>query len=162
MYLLKIACTNIRIRRMFICIEIPKYWRLSLFRYEMFVNFFWLLVFRHEERETQFFLCWLFLNRPSVDSLAELVVPKSNLNSLTQQIRGASRSPRWTGLAQVRISINCFFSEIPKIQSPSLPGMSSFTPQSHLPSCVFIMTFVIFTSSAHERELHSNTHLPVH
>ena len=43
-----------------------------LFRYKMFINFL-TLVFRHEERETQFLLCWLYY--------------------LTQQLCCASRSP---------------------------------------------------------------------
>ena len=57
-----------------------------------------------------------------------------------------------TRLAQSQISTNCFFSKITKIPSPSL---TSFTPQSHFLSVVFIMTFVIVTSSTREHELHS-------
>ena len=57
------------------------------------LTFFLLLVFRLEERETQFLLCWLFLHRPSVNSPAELSAQSQNLNSLTQQTRGASRRP---------------------------------------------------------------------
>ena len=79
--------------------------------------------------------------------------------------RSTSRSPQLaSGLAQVRISprfvqrqisTNCFFQKITKIPSPSLPGMTSFTPHSHFLSGFFIMTFAIVTSSARERELHS-------
>ena len=62
----------------------------------MFINFFWLLVFRHEVRETQFLLCWLtsfFSQLPSWTSRPRV----QSLNSLTQQTRGASRRPQ-TGL----------------------------------------------------------------
>ena len=47
------------------------------------------------------------------------------------------------------------FSKITKIPSPSLPDMTSFTPQSHFLSGVFIITFVIVTSSVCECELYS-------
>ena len=79
--------------------------------------------------------------------------------------RGASRWPNWTSLAQLQkstrfvqrqISTLLFFLKITKILSPSLPGMTSFAPHSYFLSGVFIMTFVIVTSSAHEREhMHS-------
>ena len=73
--------TNIRIRRMFICIGITKHWRLSVVQVR---KVDWLLEFSlstRGERDTQFLLCWLF--------------------HLTQQTRGASRSP--TGLASPRL-----------------------------------------------------------
>ena len=56
----------------------------------------------------------------------------------------------WTALAQSQISTA--FSKITKIPSPSFPGMMSFTPQSHFLSGASIMTFVIVTPSARERE----------
>ena len=95
----------------------------------------WLLGLRHEERETQFLICWLFHQ--------------------TQQTRGASR--RSTGLASPKSESQLTaFSKITKIPSPSFPGMTSFVHQVHFLSGVFIMTFVIVTSSAHERgHLHS-------
>ena len=93
------------------CIGIPKHWRLSLFRYETFMTFltfrFLSLVFRHEERESQFLLCWPFY--------------------LTQQTRGESRRPNWTRLVQLQISThfvqhqistNCFFQKSPKPSAP--------------------------------------------
>ena len=124
---------NIRIHEIYICIGIPKHWRLSFY------------VFRHEERGTQFLLCWPF--------------------HLTQQKRDASRRPQ-TGLASPSFKSQLAsprlesqltaFSKITKILSPSLPGMTSFTPQSYFLSGIFIMTFGIVTSSAREREhLHS-------
>ena len=88
----------------------------------------WLLGFRHEERETQFLLCWLFLHRPSVNSPVELSAQNQNLNSLTQQTRGASRRPQ---LVWPRPETNfnwLFFSKITKISSPSFPGMASSHP----------------------------------
>ena len=104
---------QIQICKMFICIEIPKHWRLSLFRYDMF-KFFWLLVFRHEERETQFLLCWLFLHRPSVNSPAKLAGPESNLNSLNQQTHSTSRNPQLDCPRPGSMSTNCFFQKSSK------------------------------------------------
>ena len=78
-------------------------------------------------------------------------------------MRGASRRPQ-TGLASSSFKSQLaspsfrsqlLFFKITKNPSPSLPGMTSFTSQSHFPSGVFIMTSVIVTSSAHEREQHS-------
>ena len=110
----------------------------------------WLLGFRHEEREIQFLLCWLF--------------------HLTQQRAAHHIDPNWTGLVQlqistrlaqlristslpqVQISTNCFFSKITKIPSTSLPGITSFASLSHFLSRVFIMTSVIVTSSARGRK----------
>ena len=54
----------------------------------------WLLVFWHEERETQFLLFWLFLH-----------CPQSTLQL------------DWPGLAQSQISTNCFF-KITKFSAP--------------------------------------------
>ena len=100
-----------------------------------------------------------FFSQPQLNSLCS--ESKSQLTDVT----GAHLVVHnWTGLAQVRsstrfvqrqISTNCFFKKITKIPSPSLPGLTSFTPQSHFISGVFIMTFVIVTSSARERELYS-------
>ena len=55
------------------CREIRNTGDSPLFRYETFINFL-TLVFRQEERETQFLLCWLYY--------------------LTQKTRCASRSPQ--------------------------------------------------------------------
>ena len=124
-------------------------------RYETFINFFWLLDFGHEERDTQFWLCWLFLHRPSVNSPSEISV-RVRISTHWPNKRAAHPEDHdWTSLAQVRISTNCFFFKNHQNSSPSLPGMTSFTTQSHFLSGVFIMTFVIVTFSAHERELHS-------
>ena len=59
----------IRIRETFIMYKMhrnpAKYWRLSLFRYETFITFltFWLSTREERERQTQFLLCWLFVQR---------------------------------------------------------------------------------------------------
>ena len=51
----------------------------SLFRYETFITLL-ALVFRHEERDTQFLLCWLFLHRPqSPPTQLDWPGPESNL-----------------------------------------------------------------------------------
>ena len=76
----------------------------------------WLLGFQHEERETQFLLCWLF--------------------HLTQQRAAHLVDP--TGLALLRLEnqlassrfksqLTTFFQKSPQILSPSLLGMTSFT-----------------------------------
>ena len=141
---------------MFQCIEIPKHWRLSLFRCETFINFLWLLVFRHDrERHTQFLLCWLFLHRSSVNP--NWTLDPESRSPLTDPTNArASRSPQTVPALPSFIYLkSLLLFKITKIPSPSLPGMTSFTPQSRFLSGVFIMTFVIAMSSAHERELYS-------
>ena len=110
------------------------------------LTFFWLLVFRHEERETQFLLCWLFLHRSSVNSPAELAGPKSNLNSLTQQAHPVD--PSWTGLAQIqistdlaqsRISTNCFFQKSPKFPAHHFRGWCHSDP-----GCISYLGFLLW------------------
>ena len=115
------------------------------FRYKMFINFFWLLVFRHKERESQFLLCWLF--------------------HLTQQHAAHPVVPNWPGLARAKkstcfvqrqISTNCFFKKSPKFSAHHFRAWRHSHPQSYSLSRVFIMTSVIVTSSACEHEyLHS-------
>ena len=76
----------------------------------------WLLGFKPEEKETQFLLCWLFhLTPPRV---VHLVNPTG------------LASPRFENqLASCRFKfqLTAFFQKSPKILSPSLPGMTSFT-----------------------------------
>ena len=74
------------------------------------------LGFRHEERETQFFLCWLFLwlnkgARAPRNKQLDSPRPDSNPNS-------SRLSPNLNSLLLYKISKN---------PSPSLPGMTSFT-----------------------------------
>ena len=118
------------------------------------------LGFRHEERERHNFSM-------------RTVRPSSALHSLTQPTRvRTSQSTNCTGLAQVR-KINwlrlasnlnsLLLFKITKNPSPSLPGMASFTSQSHFLSGVFIVKSVIVTSSSRVREhLRSCVHLPMH
>ena len=117
----------------YICSEIRNTDDSPLFRYETFIYF---LTFRHEERKTQFLLCWLFLNRPKSTTPAGLALPR------------------------VKSQVTVFFKNH-QILSPSLPGRTSLTPQSYFLSGVFIMTFVIVISSAHERELYSTRVEPI-
>ena len=79
--------TNILICKLYRCREIRNTDDFPWFRYETFINFL-TLVFRHEERKTQFLLCWLYY--------------------LTQQTRCASRSPLfdWPGPES---DLNIFF-----------------------------------------------------
>ena len=135
-----------RICKMFICIGIPKHWRLSLVQVR---NVYWLLVFRHEERERHNFYyadcSYIVLqSTPSWTALAQCPISTHWPNKHAAHSVDLS----WTGLARVRISTNCFFFQITKNPSPSLPGMTSFSPQSYFLSGVFIMIFVIVTSSA--------------
>ena len=123
-------------RRMFICRGIPKHWRLSLVQVR---NVYSLLEFslRHEERETQFLLCWLF--------------------QLTQKTRDASRSP--TGLASprlknqlasprfkaqlasssVRSQAKCFFSK-----SPKFPAHRFSVWRHPHPSTIYYLGFLLW------------------
>ena len=159
--------TTIQIYR---CREIRNTDDSPLFRYETFINFL-TLVFRHEERETQFLLCWLYFwpNKRAAHPVApKISVGRDLQNSMVRlqlQLSAIeadkptvsyivhSQPPAgldWPGLES---NLNCLFQN--QILSPSLPGMTSFTPQSYLLSGIFIMTFVIVISSAHERGLYS-------
>ena len=105
----------------------------------------WLLGFQHEERETHNFYYAdrsIWLNKRVTHPIAP------NWTRLVQLQKS-------TRLARRQISTNCFFSKS-RIPSPSLPGMTLFTPQSHFLFGVFIITSVIVTSSSRECEhLHS-------
>ena len=123
--------TTIQIYR---CREIQNTGDSPLFRYETFINFL-TLVFPHEEKDRHNFYstgCTIWPNERAAHPVA----------------------PSWTGPAQSQISTNFFF-KIHQILSQSLPGMTSPTPQFYFPSGVFIMTFVIVTSSVRKRKLHS-------
>ena len=76
----------------------------------------WLLVFRHEARETHFLLCWLFLHRPQpTPSLTAR--PRIKISTHWPNKRAAHPvAPSWTALAQSQISTNVFF-EITKFPS---------------------------------------------
>ena len=85
------------------------------FRYETFYYLFEFKVFRHEERETQFLSKLTFPSDPTTYGSP----PKTTgLASTSSDNRLASSKPK--------SHLTGFFSN-PKIHSPSLPGMTSFT-----------------------------------
>ena len=100
-----------------------------LFRYETFIHFITFSLSIRGERHTIFTM---------------LTVPTSP----TVNSSGGLARPRFK-------SQQMPFSKVTKNPHSSLPGMTSFTPKSHFLYGVFIMTFVIVISSAHERELYS-------
>ena len=109
------------------------------------------LGFWYEESETQFLLCWLFVQR-------QLSTHWPNKRARILQPTTGLASPRFKSQltsSSLKSQLTTFF-KIPKNPSPSLPGMTSSHPQSYFLSGVFIMTSVIVTSSSHEHEhLHS-------
>ena len=134
--------------KMFTCIGILKHWRLSLFRYEMFIDFL-SLVFRHEERERERERDTIFtiLTVPT-SSFSQLPswTARPNLNSLTQQMRGTSHRPNWThpgpnlNLLHPASDLNkLLFFKITKNPSPSLPVWC----HSH-PSPIFHLGFLLW------------------
>ena len=131
---------------MFICIGIPRNTDDSLCSgTKRLLTFFLLLVFSTRgERDTIFTM----LTVPSD--------PTTRGASRRPQTRLASpRSESQLASSSIRSQLTAFL-KITKIPSPSLPGMTSTTPQVHFLSGVFIMTSVIVTSSTREREhLHS-------
>ena len=109
------------------------------------------LVFRHEERERHTIFTMLTVpTSPHSQPPAGLLGPESK-SQLTDSTNTHPVASNRTDLAQSQFSTNVFF-EITKF---SLPGMTSFTSQSHLLSGGFIMTFLIVISSTRERELYS-------
>ena len=76
----------------------------------------WLLGFQHEERATQFLLCWLFYLTPPC--AAHLVDPSGLASPRSKNQLASPRSES---------QLNAFFQKSPKILGPSLPGMTSFT-----------------------------------
>ena len=89
-------------------------------------------VFRHEERETQFVLCQLFLHRPQ-PTPSWTAQPRVKISTLWPNKRAAHPVvPIRTGLAQSQISTNVFF-EITKFSAhrfrawrPSHPSPISY------------------------------------
>ena len=105
---------NVRICKTFTCIGIPKHWRLFLFWYETFITF---LTFRFFDTRR--------------DTISTMLIVPSHPTT-----RGRPIVHNWTSLAQIQksarfvqlqISTHSFFQKSPKILSPSLPGMTSFT-----------------------------------
>ena len=143
-------------------------------RTKRLLTFFLLLVFRHEERERhthnfyytdcsyialQSTTSWT-LDLESESQLTDPINtrrilltqldwprPGPNLNSLTQQTRGASRGPNWTDLAQAQkstslaqrqISTNCFFQKSPKFSAPHFRAWRHSHP-SHISFLGFLL-----------------------
>ena len=122
-------------------IGIPKHWRLSIVQVQ---NVYWLIEFSlstQGERETQLLLCWPF--------------------HLTQQTRGASHRPQ---LDSSRPASNLNWprpaSDLNKLRffqnhqesQPIASGHDVICTPVSISIWVFIITSVIVTSSAHERE----------
>ena len=105
--------TTIQIYR---CREIRNTDDSPLFRYETFINF---MTFSFSTREQ-----------------------RHNFYDADCSYIAHSQPFSWTGPAQCQISTNFFFLNH-QILCLSLPGMTSFTPQSYFLSRVFMMTFVI-------------------
>ena len=101
---------NIRIRKMFICLGIPKHRNTDdtrWFRYEMFIDFM-SLVFRHEERERRNFYyadCSIWPN-------------KRVTHPVVSNWTGLAQAQKSTGLARRQKSSNCFFQKSPKFPAP--------------------------------------------
>ena len=133
---------NIRICKMFIRTGIPKHWRLSLVQVRNVYYLFWLLVFRHEERDTQFLLSWLFQHRSSVNSPAELSALSQNLNSLTQQTRAHPVDYDCTGLAKAKKSqLTAFFKNHQNSQ-PLASGHDVITNPVSFPIWGFLLWYL--------------------
>ena len=73
-----------------------------LFMYETFINFL-TIVFRHEERETHFLICWLYYLTQQTHPVAPKISVGRDLQS------SIVSTPSWTGPAQSQISTNVFF-----------------------------------------------------
>ena len=106
-YIYVCVCVCVCVCKIYWCREIRNTDDSPLFRYETFINFL-NLVCRHEERETQFLLCWLYY--------------------LIQQTRCASGSPP-AGLARPRVG-----SQLTSFsKSPSSPPIDSGFDVIHTP-----------------------------
>ena len=101
---------------------IPKHWRLSLFRYETFINFFFTFTFSTRgERDTIFTMLTV-----SSDPTNARRIPLATNWTRVVQLKISTNWPNKraahpvdpTGLAQVRISTNCFFQKSPKFPAP--------------------------------------------
>ena len=130
---------------MFICIGIPRNtWQLSLFQvqnvYSHFLSFSFLGT-RRERQNLYYANCFIWPNKRA----AHPVDPKW---------AGLAQAQKSTRFVQRQISTNCFLKNHQNSQTLA-SGHDVLHTQSHFQSGVFIMTFVIVTSSAREYELHS-------
>ena len=127
---------NIQICEAFICIGIPKHWRLSWFRYETFFTFLTFRVSTRGERDT----ISTMLTVPSDPTTRGLAWPRRGSGSQLASSRFKSQ-------------LTVFLKNHPK----SSAHASAYShPQAHFLSGIFIMTSMIPISSPREREhLHS-------
>ena len=130
--------TKITICKIYRCREIQNTHHSPFFRYETFINFL-SLVFRHEERETQFLLCWLFLHHPHpTPSWTAQPRVKISTHFWTARPRVKISTHFWTARPRVKISTNIFF-EITKFP----PHCFRAWHHSH-PSPIFYPGFLLW------------------
>ena len=128
----------------------------------------WLLDFRHEERETQFLLCRLFLHRPKptpswtdrprvkISTHFWTARPRVKISTNWPNKRAAHPVPHfWTAWPRVKISTNWFFQKSPKFPAHRFRTWCHSHPSLTSYLVFFIMPFVIVISSVRERELYS-------
>ena len=92
-------------------------WRLSWFRNETFIYLFEFKVFRHEGRDTQFLSILIFPSNPTTCATPPQTTGLASASSENQLPSSSVES---------QLTVFFFFSN-PKILSPSLTGMTSFT-----------------------------------
>ena len=101
----------------------------------------WLLSFQHEERETQFLLCWLFhLTPPRAAHLVDLTG------------LALSRFENQLASSRFKSQLNTFFKNHQKSLAHHFRAWCHSHPQSHFLTGFFIMTSVIVTSFPRKRE----------
>ena len=78
--------------------------------------FTWLLIFRHEERERQFLLCWLFLHRPQ-PTPSWIARPRVKISThfWTARPRVKISTHFWTARPRVKISTH-FWTAWPRVK----------------------------------------------
>ena len=106
----------------------------------------WLLGIRHEERDTQFLLCWLIhLTRQRAAHPLD-----HNWTGLTQVQKSIRFVPVQisTRFVQLQISTPCFYSKSLRIPAHRFRALRHSHSQSYFFFGVFIVTSVIVTSSS--------------
>ena len=110
-------------------------------------NVYYFLTFRFStrgERERERHTIFTMLTVPS-DPTNARCIPYAPLGLASLRLKNQRASPR------NKSQLTTLKKKITKIPSPSLPGMTSFTPQSYFLSGVFIMTFVILFTNPSAR-----------
>ena len=119
----------------FTSIGISKLWRLSCFRYEIFITFLTFWFSTRGEGDTQFLLCWLF-HLP--DNVRRTPLEPTGLVSLSSENQ---LTP-----SKFKSQLTAFFQNTQESQ-PIASGLDVIHIPSPFPIRVFIMTSVIVTSS---------------